>query len=204
MFDKQTESEWLHVTAECMLGPLKGKRLEIVPTQLLSWKEWRLRHPNTTVLQDSESWHSQPTENNDFANKKLRDRIGLNVLVGDSSRLFPLELLESQKVVNDHLEDLPIMATFVSNAKSAVAWSRTVDGKSLRFRALESRGVNQLEDVETETVWDPLTGIGVKGPLKGRQLTALVGIPIRQRRYFDLFPHGSVFEFPKDDEKASD
>ena len=50
MFDKQTESEWLHVTAECMLGPLKGKRLEIVPTQVLSWKEWRLRHPNTTVL----------------------------------------------------------------------------------------------------------------------------------------------------------
>lgn len=194
MFDKQTESEWLHVTAECMLGPLKGKRLEILPTQLLSWQEWRSRYPNTTVMKDSESWQSQPTENNDFANRRLRERIGLNVLIDEESKLFPFSLLESAKVINDEVNGVPIVAAYVTNAKSAVSWSRSFGARILKFRSRDTAVGFRLADLGTESIWDPLTGIAVSGPLKGGQLKPLVGIPIRTRRYLDLFPGGQIHE----------
>ncbi|HEV8572819.1 MAG TPA: DUF3179 domain-containing protein [Actinomycetota bacterium] len=50
MFDRQTDSLWLHFEGRAIQGPLTGTQLEVIPVQLLSFGEWRREHPTGLVL----------------------------------------------------------------------------------------------------------------------------------------------------------
>ncbi|MBP7777299.1 MAG: DUF3179 domain-containing protein [Acidobacteria bacterium] len=50
MYDRQTDSWWAQALGDAIEGPLKGQRLTIVESSLVSWKEWRTLHPATLVL----------------------------------------------------------------------------------------------------------------------------------------------------------
>jgi hypothetical protein len=48
--DDETETFWSQMTGEAVVGPLAGKRLLWMPSEVATWKEWRTKHPGTTVL----------------------------------------------------------------------------------------------------------------------------------------------------------
>lgn len=48
--DDETETFWSQMTGEGVVGPLAGKRLSWMASDVMTWKEWRTRHPETTVL----------------------------------------------------------------------------------------------------------------------------------------------------------
>ena len=48
--DIETGSRWQQSTGEAISGPLKGRRLELYPFILTTWKAWRTRYPHTTML----------------------------------------------------------------------------------------------------------------------------------------------------------
>ena len=50
MRDRQTHSEWQQATGEAIAGPLKGKRLEVVPFVITTWDEWRAKYPKTLAM----------------------------------------------------------------------------------------------------------------------------------------------------------
>lgn len=50
MYDRQTESLWTHFDGLGVQGPLTGTRLEVLPSQLLSFHEWRRASPAGRVL----------------------------------------------------------------------------------------------------------------------------------------------------------
>ena len=50
MYDRATESWWQQFTGEAIAGERTGERLEIVPSRLESWAEFRERHPGGRVL----------------------------------------------------------------------------------------------------------------------------------------------------------
>jgi hypothetical protein len=50
MRDRDTGSAWQQATGEAFEGPLKGKRLTIVPFEITTWGEWRTRYPQTMAL----------------------------------------------------------------------------------------------------------------------------------------------------------
>ena len=50
MYDRKTESLWVHVTGRAVWGPLKGKQLEFVPSTVTTWQQWKAAHPRTLVL----------------------------------------------------------------------------------------------------------------------------------------------------------
>ena len=52
MFDEESKSLWSTVEGRPVVGPLAGEDLElrIYPVVTTEWKEWRLLHPDTTVL----------------------------------------------------------------------------------------------------------------------------------------------------------
>ena len=214
MFDKQTESEWLHVTAECVMGPLKGKSLDMEATRLITWKEWKALHPKTTVMAAPRRWEAASDDKRDFAKDSLRPKLGLNVVVEHQSKLYPYSELEPKKVINDEFQKTPLAAVYVPQAACAVAWERRVDGEVLTFDAQlvsapagatdaaaeEPRDAEQannkllrFQDTQTGSVWDPLSGKALCGPLKGKQLQSLIAIPIRVSRYRGLYPDGAIY-----------
>ena len=202
MFDKQTESEWLHVTAECVMGPLKGKSLDMEPARLMTWTEWKTLHPQTTVMATRRKWSRASHEKKDFAKAALRPKLGLNVVVEHESKLYPYSVLEPARVINDRFQETPLAAVYAPQAACAVAWVRRVGDWELTLRpqpvngnetASGNRERLRLRDEQTGSLWDPLSGKAISGPLKGKQLSPLVAIPIRVSRYRGLYPDGQVY-----------
>jgi hypothetical protein len=52
MYDHATKSLWSTLTGTPVVGPLVGKGIELQPLYVVTttWKEWRMRHPETRVL----------------------------------------------------------------------------------------------------------------------------------------------------------
>lgn len=48
--DSETGSWWAQATGECVAGELKGKQLEVYPSEQLSFGEWKKRHPDGKVM----------------------------------------------------------------------------------------------------------------------------------------------------------
>jgi hypothetical protein len=50
MWDRQTESWWQQLSAEAVVGELTGTRLKVLPSQTLSWADYKRIHPGGDVL----------------------------------------------------------------------------------------------------------------------------------------------------------
>ena len=48
--DEQSGSYWSQLLARAICGPLEGTGLEILPSTVTTWGEWRRSHPETDVL----------------------------------------------------------------------------------------------------------------------------------------------------------
>ena len=50
MYDRETETLWSQFLGQAVEGPLRGTRLELIPSQLTTWLEWREQNPEHLVL----------------------------------------------------------------------------------------------------------------------------------------------------------
>ncbi len=50
MYDRQTKSLWPQVLGAAAVGPLLGAKLQTIPSQIVSWADWRAADPNGKVL----------------------------------------------------------------------------------------------------------------------------------------------------------
>jgi hypothetical protein len=128
MMDRQTLSLWSNLTGEPQIGRLAGSpvRLEILPVTLTTWKEWRTRHPRTTVITiDPEMvkrWGFDyrpgvadrrragvrfpvPIESDAL---KERDEIYAVRLAG-RAKAYPLDTVLERRVLNDQVGDEPLV-----------------------------------------------------------------------------------------------
>lgn len=52
MYDRQTGSLWSQLLNRSISGPMKGRRLSMIPVSHTTWEEWISRYPDTQVLSD--------------------------------------------------------------------------------------------------------------------------------------------------------
>ena len=50
LYDRQTESLWSQLLTTAITGPLRGRRLTMLPISHTSWADWRQRYPDTLAL----------------------------------------------------------------------------------------------------------------------------------------------------------
>lgn len=50
MYDRQTDTYWSQVKGEAIVGDLTGEKLTILPHDVLTYKDWKVFHPNGEVL----------------------------------------------------------------------------------------------------------------------------------------------------------
>jgi hypothetical protein len=175
MRDAETGSDWIQLTGEAIDGPLKGRYLERIPVAWTDWKTWRERHPATTlpklpnVVQDfrhHQLYSAFPAERSFFSSVQWSLARGLK------ARSWPYAQLLQKPVVNDAFAGQPLLVVFDRKTSTASAYDRRSGDMELTFR---SQG-NQVTDDQTGSVWDPITGLAIKGPLKERRLTPVAGI----------------------------
>ncbi len=128
MYDHQSESLWSQVKNQAVTGPMTGTRLEVLPSTLTTWENWRKRHPQTEVL-SLDTGHVRDYSRDPYENY-YRSRGGLfgffrelvsgfpgkevvaGVVLNGTARAYPLEELRKRGKVKDRLAGKALFFSF--------------------------------------------------------------------------------------------
>ncbi len=196
MYDRQTESWWQQFSGQAIVGEMSGKVLTRVPASIVAFEDFESAYPDGQVL-SRRTGHMRPYGKNPYSgydriddqpflfNEPVDKRLPpmervLNVTVDATHRLYPFSVLKDEPVINDQVEDVPVVVfsrqgTLSVLDASIIAESKTVPSATVYDRRLDDRVLSfelrdgKLVDQETGSEWN-LFGTCVAGPLKNRQL----------------------------------
>lgn len=198
MYDRQTESWWQQATGEGLVGALAGDTLRMIPSQTVSWEEFRRQHPAGLVLsrktghdraygRNPYAGYDAPTGSPiaDFFRAKIDRRLPamervVAVRLKTEAAAYPFSRLREARVVNDIVGGTPIVVLWAPGTASALDRGRVAEGRDVgatgvfdrrvggRTLTFEWRG-GAFRDAETGSIWT-LTGRAVAGPLRGSRL----------------------------------
>ena len=120
MYDKQTETLWVHTTGEAIKGPLKGKVLEFLPSAITTWKRWKARHPKTVVLTGK---RGRPRMGH-YGIREALGQYGYSVGQGKQPKLYEAVPMKAARLVNDTLDRKPIVVFVDADGTTARAYER--------------------------------------------------------------------------------
>ncbi len=186
MRDEETGSWWQQVSGECVLGPLKGRRLKMVEHDELTYATWRregggrVLRPDPRIAAEGKygpaDWEQRvgrlpvATTLAD-ADAVLPPRtLVVGVEAGGASKAYPVEVLARQNPVVDQVGGVPLLVLLGEDGRSVRVFDRRVEGRALEL-FLKPGGAT-LVDKETGTEWD-FTGAATAGALAGRRLARL-------------------------------
>jgi Protein of unknown function (DUF3179) len=183
MQDDQTGSWWQQVTGEALHGPLKGRRLELVFHDEISFADWRREHPRGRVLKpdDGAPWRqfSERWEE-DTARLPIVTPVGkgepfppreliVGVRLGGRAKAYPLSALQKQNPVEDVIGGMPVVLVVGEDGRSVRGFDRRLDGREIHLFRKPGATPLRLVDAETASEWS-FAGEAVAGPLKGKKL----------------------------------
>ncbi len=193
MRDEETGTWWQQVSGEAIHGPLRGKKLNQVYNDELTFALWKHENRQGRVLKQDErvkqsyeaaDWEEQyaklrvvtPVDPND----KLPPRTLIaGLAINGKATAYPLPALEKQRLILDSIGgdsgSTPLFIALGDDNKSVRAFERTVDGRTLEFFVKAESSPIQFIDAETATTWD-FTGKAVNGPLAGKQLKKILAM----------------------------
>jgi Protein of unknown function (DUF3179) len=196
MYDRQTRSWWQQFTGEAIVGQLTGTLLEMLPSQIISWSDFKQNHPDSLVLSrdtgSSRNYGSNPYGGYDDVGRSPFFPVGtygkelppieriVALSIGEVDVAFPFSRLAEVGVVNEEYQGWPIAIFWKAGTSTAFgnsgrdvgstgAFSRDLEGQILTFEATDGGFV----DEGTGSLWS-LTGEAIDGPLLGSKLEKLV------------------------------
>jgi hypothetical protein len=207
MVDRTTGSYWWQVLGAAIVGPLTGTSLELLPSTVTTWADWKLTHPDTVVLtrdtgfarpyeSDSFSTYADYVASGQFAfpvsEASLDDRLPpatlvVAVTIRDTVRAYRVDDLTQP--INDAVDGTPVV--ILPTDGGGAAFAPIVDDRTLVFE----RSGDDIIDRETGTTWTT-GGVAIEGELAGSSLNAL---PNRTTFWFALvgaFPQVGVYSSP--------
>lgn len=106
------------------------------------------------------------------ADKWLDDEDLVFVVKKGLVRAYPQKILNLHEIVNDEIDDAPIVVSFCPLCGSALAFERDVDGVVLEFGVSGKLHNNDLVmyDRQTKSLWQQITGEAIVGELFGTKL----------------------------------
>ena len=178
-FDHETGSIWSQPIGEAIVGPLKGTTLDLLPSTLTQWSEWRRLHPETLAL-------DAPGGQTRFDIRQM----SIVVAFGDDSAAYPVADLGV--VANDTIDGVPIAVVVEQQSlESWAVFSRTLDDDTVVQLAFTDSG--DLIDTVTGTTFHPSRGTGIEGPLSDQILDQLPAFTSFTEDYFTFYPDGRVW-----------
>ncbi len=187
MFDRETESLWSHVTGQAVSGPLAGQRLTMLPAVHTTWALWRASRPATVVL--AKAW-----PDGSGSPGAVTPERALGLVVGAVAVGFPFAELAREPLAHVGVDGVPLLVVYIEPAATAVAFRRTVDGRTLTFGDLARDGAGwQMQDRETGTRWNAVTGAALAGPLAAAELRPAPATQAYLDSWRQLYPGGRLW-----------
>jgi len=158
-WDHSTGSVWSQPLGEAILGPRKGQKLDLVSAQFTTWDAWVTAFPETLAL-------DAPAGPSAFDVAEF-------VLVVDfdtEARGYGVVVLRRTGVVNDTIAGVDVaVVSDPTDPERWVVFSRQLDNDVVE---LEIAG-EMLRDIKTGSLFEPVRGGAVEGPLVGQNLNQL-------------------------------
>jgi hypothetical protein len=181
MRDKETGTWWQQVTGKAIYGPLKGAALELVPSDELTFGEWKSEVSDGQVLAAEKKDANEYDSNWEpgvaklpvvisFPGTELKSRdVVVGLEIGGSARAYPWATLLKQSPIVDRVQGTPFLIAVGPDGKSFRAFVSRVDGKDAEF-FLQSGTKNwALLDTTTASQWN-FQGCATSGPSAGKCL----------------------------------
>jgi hypothetical protein len=196
MYDNVTESFWQQFTGEAIVGDMVGQKLELIPTQIISFKQFKDAYPDGTVLSKETGYNRKYGQNpyvgyDDIDQKPflyngdVDDRLPPNEKVigvkGDGiNKAYPYSITMEEHVINDNVNGAPIVVFHGNGAVSAldgqvIADSKEVGSTGVFTPVIDGKTLTfeyddeYFIDKETGSKWD-ITGKAIDGKYKGENL----------------------------------
>jgi quercetin dioxygenase-like cupin family protein len=211
--DVETGSRWQQSTGEAISGPLKGNTLTLYPFVLSSWKEWRTRYPNTTLLKPMPGYAERipilrPRQKQSLTlgegdapagsfsmDTRLRPRQMIaGLAIGSETMAFDVSALRVTRVVNEQVGGVPVVVIHQPLVETTTAFEAQANGKVLRFQSANAEA-SRLVDLDTHSTWSAY-GLCLDGPMKGTQLKPLILIPEFWFAWSQFRPGTRLFTLP--------
>jgi hypothetical protein len=208
MWDRQTESWWQQFSGDAIVGELTGAHLTFLPAQIMSWQAFKEAYPDGDVL-SRETGFDRPYGTNPYPGYDDIDsrpflfdgttdgrlppmeRV-VGVVRGDQGVAYPFPVLQEQRLIEDQVDETPLVVLWAPGTSSAVDTRDVVAGRDIGQAGVFSRHLGErllsfspgpgdgFTDAETGSTWD-ISGLSITGDLAGERLT--------------LIPHTVVFWF---------
>jgi hypothetical protein len=218
MFDRQTETMWQQITGEAIIGDLTGRKLALLPSQIISFEQFSRAYPDGRVLSRrtgfrrnygrnpyagyddvSDTPFNFPAQGDKPQPKEKLIAVGK----GDSYVAYPYSAASRVHVIEDEIAGEPVVVFYDDDAVSAldnqrIAMSRRSGSTGVFDRRIGDLTLNfsyhngMFYDQQTQSIWD-ITGQAVDGEMKGKKLR-----PIAHGDYFSFAwitfrPETSIF-----------
>jgi hypothetical protein len=189
MSDVETNSQWAHLLGRAMAGPLTGKTLEPIISEMVTWKQWKEKHPDTSVLNLSRTSERYSAE---FRRDPTRFVYGFKV--NGKPWALPLDQMVGRTMLDFEVDDQRLLATFDPVGNVTRLFDPVIDDRPLDFERIDA---DTIRDRQTRSRWDISRGEAVAGPLRGQSLPAYLGIMSYRKAWFDFHPDSGEVSAPK-------
>jgi len=191
--DEETNSIWQQSTGEAIFGPLKGRQLQEIPSNELTFVLWRSEQPQGQVLKPDPAYEAEyapkdwerHVERTRTVVDTTRSGIGphqlmLGVTIAGESKAYPIETILAAGLIQDWVAGMPVLVVVGPDGASI----RVFEGDaSLTFAERPGDGV--MSDTQTGSTWN-FRGCAVEGELNGR---CLKQIAAHKDYWFDWMNH---------------
>lgn len=196
MRDEETGTYWQQISGAAISGPLKGRQLNLIHSDELTFGLWKSEEPNGTVLSDVPEHVSQYAPKDwdvrmkraptvlTFPEHGLKDRdLMLGIQAFGASRAFLFDQVIKEKLVKDHVGSEPVLLVVGPDNQSVRAFRDRIPGTAGApdFYRLTTKPGVLLMDESTGSEWN-FQGCAISGKAKG---TCLEPVPVIKDYWFD-------------------
>lgn len=213
MFDRQTETWWQQLMGEGLVGEYAGKSLEVIPSLIISVKEFFERYPEGEILStetgttSEERYGTNPYVSYDsignnpygrfFDEGEVSDRLPamervIDIEVNGARKIYPWTAISSAGVVQDRVNDVDVVFFHQSGTVSV----------------MDAAKISESRNIGSVTVFSPILDDGTaltfhrkRGRIADRDTGSewdITGHCIEgelKGQQLDIFPYGSHFAF---------
>lgn len=192
MWDNKTLSWWQQFTGEAIVGDLTGTQLELLPSQLVSWQDFKQAYPEGTVLSGPKYDYSTNPYHHYDSTDELPLYLGtpdprlpatarvLGYFSNQTAIAYPLTEIAKAGVIEDTLDGQAVVIFYAQGQVSALDKPIIADSKEVGSAAMFYAQVNGrklsfdyqdgvISDNETRSQWN-VFGQAINGELIGTQL----------------------------------
>jgi Protein of unknown function (DUF3179) len=196
--DEETSSIWQQSTGEAIYGPLKGKQLQLVRSNELSFGLWKQEQPHGQVLQpnslyaaeyDPKDWEKHIEKTRTVVDT-TKSGIGphqlmLGITLAGENKAYPIEAILATKLIQDRVGTVPVLLLVGPDGASIRTFESKLEGEDTDLTFTTGPNNGTMTDAETGATWS-FQGCAVEGKLSGR---CLKEIDAHKDYWFDWMNH---------------